>query len=99
LRIRDEGIAAHIGVAGGPVGLMERYVKTGAFEALITHNRWTLLDRSADALLDAAVAQGAAGVNAAVYGAGILATGSAGPHRYAYQEAHPEVLAAVRAME
>jgi D-threo-aldose 1-dehydrogenase len=99
LRIRDEGIAEHIGVAGGPVALMERYVRTGAFEALITHNRWTLLDRCADALLDAAVEQGVAVVNAAVYGGGILATGTAGSTRYAYREAHPEVLDALRAME
>jgi D-threo-aldose 1-dehydrogenase len=99
LRIRDEGLAEHLGVAGGPVALMERYVRTGAFEALITHNRWTLLDRSADALLDAAVEQGVAVVNAAVYGGGILATGSAGSTRYAYREAHPEVLDAVGAME
>jgi D-threo-aldose 1-dehydrogenase len=91
LRIRDEGLAEHLGVAGGPVALMERYVRTGAFEALITHNRWTLLD--------AAVEQGVAVVNAAVYGGGILATGSAGSTRYAYREAHPEVLDAVRAME
>lgn len=99
LRLRDEGIAAHIGVAGGPVALMERYVRTGAFEALITHNRWTLLDRSADALLDAAVDQGVAVVNAAVFGGGILARGSAGSTRYAYREAHPEVLDALRGME
>jgi D-threo-aldose 1-dehydrogenase len=99
VRIRDEGIAEHLGVAGGPVRLMERYVRTGVFEALITHNRWTLLDRSADALLDAAVAQDVAVVNAAVYGGGILAKGSAGSTRYAYREAHPEVLDAVRGIE
>jgi D-threo-aldose 1-dehydrogenase len=99
LRIRDEGLAGHIGVAGGPVGLMERYVRTGAFEVLITHNRWTLLDRSADGLLDAAVEWGVAVVNAACFGGGILAKGSAASDRYAYRTAHPEVLEAVRGME
>lgn len=99
LRIRDEGLAAHIGVAGGPVGLMERYVRTGVFEVLITHNRWTLLDRSAGGLLDTAAEQGVAVVNAACFGGGILAKGSAASDRYAYRTAHPEVLEAVRGME
>jgi D-threo-aldose 1-dehydrogenase len=99
LRIRDEGLAEHVGVAGGPAALMERYVRTGAFEVLITHNRWTLLDRSAGGLLDAAVEQGVAVVNAACFGGGILAKGSAGSDRYAYRTAHPEVLEAVRGME
>jgi D-threo-aldose 1-dehydrogenase len=99
LRIRDEGLAEHLGVAGGPVELMERYVRTGAFEVLITHNRYTLLDRSADALLDVAAEHGVATVNAACFGGGILAKGSAASDRYAYRSAPAEVLAAVRAME
>ena len=99
LRIRDEGLAEHVGVAGGPAALMERYVRTGAFEVLITHNRWTLLDRSAGGLLDAAAELGVAVVNAACFGGGILAKGSAASDRYAYRTAHPEVLAAVRGME
>ncbi len=99
LRLRDEGLAGHIGVAGGPVGLMERYVRTGLFEVVITHNRWTLLDRSARELLDAAAEQGVAIVNAACFGGGILAKGSAASDRYAYRSAHPEVLEAVRGME
>ncbi|TQM37620.1 aldo/keto reductase [Pseudonocardia cypriaca] len=99
VRIRDEGLAEHIGVAGGPVELMERFVRTGEFEVLITHNRWTLLDRSAGPLLDAAAERGVAVVNAACFGGGILAKGSAASDRYAYRTAHPEVLDAVRGME
>ncbi len=99
VRIRDEGLAGHLGVAGGPVGLLEQYVRTGVFEVLLTHNRYTLLDRSADPLLDAAVKEGVAVVNAAVFGGGILAKGSASSDRYAYRSAPPEVLASARAME
>ncbi|WP_219414331.1 aldo/keto reductase [Pseudonocardia nigra] len=99
LRIRDEGLAEHLGVAGGPVALMDRYLGTGAFEVLLTHNRYTLLDRSADALLTGAVERGVAVVNAACFGGGILAKGAAATGKYAYREAHPEVLAAVRGME
>jgi D-threo-aldose 1-dehydrogenase len=78
---------------------MERYVRTDAFEVLITHNRYTLVDRSAERLLDTAVSRGVAVVNAAAHGGGILAKGSAATTRYAYREAHPEVLAAIRGME
>jgi D-threo-aldose 1-dehydrogenase len=99
LKLKDEGIAQHIGVAGGPVALMSRYLKTGAFEALITHNRWTLIDRSAGDLIDEAVDLGIGVVNGAPFGGGILAKGSAKRSDYAYQSAHPEILQRVRTME
>lgn len=99
VRIRDEGLADHLGVAGGPVGLMEQYVRTGVFEVVLTHNRYTLLDRSAGPLFDTAVKEGVAVVNAAVFGGGILAKGSGSSDRYAYRSAPPELLAAARAME
>ena len=41
---------------------MIRYVETGAFDAILTHNRYTLLDRSAEPLLDLAATQGLARV-------------------------------------
>ncbi|RBM16876.1 aldo/keto reductase [Streptomyces sp. PT12] len=99
VRVRDEGLAAHIGVAGGPVDLMGRYVATGAFEVLLTHNRWTLIDRSADALIDAARAAGLAVVNAAPFGGGILAKGPDAHGRYAYREANDAILGRVREIE
>ncbi|ONK13715.1 aldo/keto reductase [Streptomyces sp. MP131-18] len=98
VRIREEGLAEHIGVAGGPVGLMERYVATGAFEVLLTHNRWTLVDRSADALIDAACAAGLGVVNAAPFGGGILAKGPDQHARYCYSPADQVVLTRVREM-
>ena len=99
VRIRDEGLAEHLGVAGGPVELMSRYLRTGEFGALITHNRWTLVDRSADALLDEAAGMGVAVINGAPYGGGILARGTRGRLDYAYRPAGEEVLARIRRME
>ena len=99
VRIRDEGLAGHLGVAGGPVELMSRYLRTGAFDALITHNRWTLVDRSADDLLDEAAELGVAVINGAAFGGGILARGTAATQDYAYQPAGEEVLARIRRME
>ncbi len=99
LRLRDEGLAAHLGVAGGPVELMSRYLRTGAFEVLLTHNRWTLVDRSAGDLLDEAVSLGVAVIHAAPFGGGLLAAGTGRSRRYAYHEAPPALLERVRAME
>ena len=87
LRLKDQGLIKHLGVAGGPTDMEIRYVETGAFEAVITHNRYTLLNRSAAPLLDIAAARGMAVLNAAPYGSGILAKGPDSYPRYAYQEA------------
>ncbi|KAB8164304.1 aldo/keto reductase [Streptomyces sp. 3MP-14] len=96
VRIHEEGLAQHIGVAGGPVGLMARYVATGVFDVLLTHNRWTLIDRSADQLITAAHAAGLAVVNAAPFGGGVLAKGPDRHARYAYTQADAVVLDRVR---
>ena len=50
-----------------------RYVESGAFEAVITHNRYTLLNRVADPLLTIASERGLAVLTAAPYGTCILA--------------------------
>ncbi len=87
LALKDEGVIAHVGVAGGPIDLMIKFVETGAFEAVITHNRYTLLNRSAEPLLALAVRRGLGVLNAAPYGSGILAKGPDAYPRYAYQDA------------
>ncbi len=97
--LKGEGIIEHLGVAGGPIDLEIRFVETGLFEAVITHNRYTLLDRSADPLLDVAKERGVAALNAAPYGSGILAKGPDAYARYVYQEAPQEMVERVRAMQ
>jgi D-threo-aldose 1-dehydrogenase len=97
--LRDEGIAGHIGVAGGDVPLLRRFIATGLFEAVINHNRWTLVNRDAEPLLDEAVDAGVAFVNGAPYGGGMLAKGPDVQPRYAYRETPEVVRNAVRAMQ
>ncbi|MBP8242557.1 MAG: aldo/keto reductase, partial [Thermoflexales bacterium] len=92
-------VIAHVGVAGGPIDLMIRYVETGAFEAVITHNRYTLIDRSAEPLLEAASRRGLGISNAAPYGSGILAKGADQYPRYRYGQATDAQLAQVRRIE
>jgi D-threo-aldose 1-dehydrogenase len=98
LALKEEGIIQHLGVAGGPIAMEIQYVETGLFEAVITHNRYTLLNRSASPLLDVAVARGMAVLNAAPYGSGILAKGPDTYARYAYQEASMEMVSRTRAL-
>src|SRR5712691_2667444 len=82
-----EGLIEHLGVAGGPIDLMTRFVETGLFEVAISHNRYTLLRRDADPFWDVCQQYRVAAVNAAPYGSGILAKGPSAYPRYMYGEA------------
>jgi len=99
VKLKEEGVLGHLGIAGGPVELMMRYLDTGVFEAVITHNRYTLLNRSAGPLLDKAAKLGIAVLNAAPYGSGILAKGPDAYPRYAYQAADALTLERVRKLD
>nr|WP_062332558.1 aldo/keto reductase [Herbidospora sakaeratensis] len=96
--LREEGVVGHLGIAGGPVDLMRRFVATDVFDAVINHNRWTLVDRSAAPLMDDAHAKDVAFVNGAPYGGGMLVKGPDVQPRYAYRETAESVREAVRAM-
>ncbi|MFD2024506.1 aldo/keto reductase [Promicromonospora aerolata] len=90
LALQEEGVIGHLGVAGGPIALLERFVRTGHFDAVITHNRYSLLDRSADSLLTEAAGRGIAVFNAAPFGGGALSR-DAGPLRnYHYRAVDAE---------
>ena len=97
--LRDEGAVRHLGVAGGSVDLLRRYAATGVFDVVLTHNRYTLLDRSAEPLIAEAAAAGMGVLNAAPFGGGILARGPGAAPRYAYRAATAEELARVRAID
>jgi D-threo-aldose 1-dehydrogenase len=96
---KDEGLIGHLGVAGGPIDMEIRYVELGIFDAVITHNRYTLLNRSAEPLLTVASERGLAVLNAAPYGSGILAKGPSQYPRYAYSEAPATMVERAKAME
>ena len=99
VRLKDEGVVQAIGVAAGPIDLLIRYVETDAFDAVLTHNRYTLLSRIAEPLIRIAAPRGMAVVNAAPYASGILAKGAVRYPRYVYREAPTGVLDRVRCME
>jgi D-threo-aldose 1-dehydrogenase len=96
---KEEGLIAHLGVAGGPIDMMIRFVETGLFEAAISHNRFTLLNREAEPLWEICTRRGVVALNAAPYGSGLLAKGPGAYPRYMYSEASPDLLRRAGQME
>lgn len=94
-----QGVIGSIGIAAGPIDMMTRYVESGAFDVVLTHNRYTLVERSASPLIELAFGRGMAVLNAAPYGSGMLAKGPDAWPKYMYREAPPQVVERVRRME
>lgn len=95
LQMKERGITASIGISGGPVDMLEQFVETDVFDALITHNRYTLVDRSADGLLGAAQRRDMGITNAAPYGGGVLTGDARFRGQYGYRPILPAVQNAV----
>ena len=98
-KMKEEGLVTAVGLAAGRVDVMMPILADWDFDALITHNRYTLLNRNAEEMIDFARNKGIAVLNAAPYGSGILAKGTAASGRYVYQEATDEVLEPIRKIE
>jgi D-threo-aldose 1-dehydrogenase len=98
-RMKEEGLAQAVGLAMGRIDIMFPILRDWPFDALISHNRFTLLNRSADEMFDHAKANGIAILNAAPYAGGVLAKGSVRMPRITYQEADHERLEPVRRVE
>lgn len=92
LALKNRGLVDAIGIAAGRVSVVQRYIATGEFDAVLSHNRYTLVDRSATAMLENARARGMGVFNAAPFGGSLLAKGSASGGSYAYTPSTPELL-------
>ncbi len=99
MKLRAEGEIGHVGLAGGNTAVLSRYLDLVGFEVVLVHNRWSLVDHSAEALIEQALAGGLAVINAAIYGGGILANPQGGLSKYGYRDAPAEVLEAVAQMD
>jgi D-threo-aldose 1-dehydrogenase len=97
--LRERGLVEHLGVAGGPVGLLQQYLDTGEFEVVLSHNRYTLLDRSAEPFFRSASSRGLGILNAAPYGGGMLSKGPSVQQKYAYGSRDDRIREAAEAME
>ena len=99
LRMKEEGLTQAVGLAMGRLDMMVPLLRDWPFDVLMSHNRYTLLNRSADAMFEEAQAKGIAILNAAPYASGVLSKGSAAMPLIAYQPATEEQLAPVRRIE
>ncbi len=98
-KMKEEGLVQAVGLAAGVVDVMIPILKDWDFDALITHNRFTLINRNAEEMMDLAVAKGTTVLNAAPYSSGVLAKGSAAGAKIVYQDATEAMLKPVRAVE
>jgi D-threo-aldose 1-dehydrogenase len=93
IELRDQGLVGAIGIAAGERALVEDYVRTGAFDVVLTHNRWTIVDHSAETILNLATERGMTVLNAAPFGGGILGGSTFRGDSYGYQPASDAFLA------
>ncbi|WP_457094235.1 aldo/keto reductase [Microvirga sp. P5_D2] len=98
-KMKEEGLVNAVGLAAGSVEIMMPLLRDWDFDAMITHNRFTLANRNAEAMISYAHSKGIAVLNAAPYAGGVLAKGSESYPRYVYQEASEEVLDPIRRIE
>ncbi len=98
-KLREQGIATTVGLAMGSLDMMFPILKAYPFDALISHNRYTLLNRSANEMFDYAFDNGITILNAAPFAGGVLAKGSDEMPQITYQAADEQALEPVKIIE
>lgn len=98
-KMREEGYCDAIGLAAGRVDVMMPLLDAYEFDVLITHNRCTAVNANAEPMLALAQSKGMSVMNAAPYCGGALAKGTERFKRYVYQEATPDMLRPIQAIE
>ena len=99
MKMKEEGFCAAVGLGAGAVDVMMPLLRDWDFDVMLTHNRYTLINRNAEAMIDLALSRGTAVINAAPYGGGVFAKGSAKVQKYSYRPARPEVMDLIRQVE
>lgn len=99
MKMKEEGFCDAVGLGAGNVDVMMPLLRDWDFDVILTHNRFTLINRNAEPMIDYAVSRGTAVLNAAPYGGGVFAKGSAAVQKYSYKDAPAQVLDAVQSVE
>ena len=97
--MKEEGLAETVGLAMGKTDLMLEIIKDWPFDAIINHNRFTILNRNADELYNYAYTSNISIINAAPYASGVLAKGTERSRLIAYSEATDQELEPVKELE
>lgn len=98
-RMKEEGLVQAAGIAMGRIDVLLPILRDWPFDLVLSHNRFTLVNRSAAPVIDLAAARGIAFFNAAPFAGGVLAKGSATVRRITYQDADDAALAPIRSIE
>jgi D-threo-aldose 1-dehydrogenase len=99
MKMKAEGFCDAVGLGAGDVEVMTPLLRDWDFDVVLTHNRFTLINRNAEAMIDYARSRGTAVFNAAPYGGGVFAKGSAAVQNYSYRPAKADVLDSIRQVE
>ena len=99
MRMKEEGLADAIGLAAGRIDVMMPILRDWDLDVIITHSRYTLVNRNAEPMIQLAESRGMSVLNAAPYASGALAKGAANHRRYVYQEATEQMLEPIRRVE
>lgn len=98
-KLKEQGLIKAVGLAMGRIDMMFPLLKSYPFDTLISHNRFSLLNRCASEMFDYAHNQGMAILNAAPFAGGVLAKGSKASPSITYQDATEDMLAPVKQIE
>ena len=98
-RMKAQGLAQAVGLAAGRTDIMMPLIRDWDFDAIISHNRYTLLNRQGTEMFELAKSRNMAVINAAPYASGILAKGAAVQPLFAYMPADDNIVFRVKAIE
>ncbi len=90
-RMKEQGLCKAVGLAAGRTDIMMPLLRDYNFDALISHNRFTLLNRQGTEMFEFAKSRNIAVINAAPYASGILAKGAAKQPLFAYMPADDDI--------
>lgn len=97
--MKDKGLAQAVGLAAGRIDIMMPLMRDWDFDAIISHNRYTLLNRNGIEMFELAKSRNMAVINAAPYASGILAKGATQQPLFAYMPADDSMVSRVKAIE
>ncbi len=98
-KMRGEGLCDYVGLAAGDVKVMSPLVEAWDFDFMLSHNRCSILNGNAEALMDLANERGTVVLNAAPYMGGVLAKGPDAFPRLTYMPASAQQLDPVRELD
>lgn len=97
--MKEQGLCKAVGLAAGRTDVMMPLLRDYDFDALISHNRYTLLNRHGTEMFELAKSRNTAVINAAPYASGILAKGASKQPLFAYMPAADDIKSRANAIE